>query len=224
MKLKVITPLIIFLVLGRAAPVAAQSSVYIPESLSARGGDIPSCTELHPDEKRRSVTLRDAQKSWARVKLSREAYEKLTKHEDLETCLDATPGLVGRFEQSQIPLLEQGQLTPGMPLEFALMLLGPPSQEPLVNSFLDPTTGQPATYTTYVWTNQKRRSMLGSALSIAGAATGASAIAGAVVATQAATIATTAAAAAYTVSGLKAAKMVAVQVDGTGKIQTFTAN
>jgi hypothetical protein len=224
MKLKVITPLIIFLVLGRAAPVAAQSSVYIPESLSARGGDIPSCTELHPDEKRRSVTLRDAQKSWARVKLSREAYEELTKHEDLETCLDATPGLVGRFEQSQIPLLEQGQLTPGMPLEFALMLLGPPSQEPLVNSFLDPTTGQPATYTTYVWTNQKRRSMLGSALSIAGAATGASAIAGAVVATQAATIATTAAAAAYTVSGLKAAKMVAVQVDGTGKIQTFTAN
>lgn len=213
-----------FITFGLATQAAEESTVYISKSLSTRVGDIPPCTQLQLNEKRSSVALQDSQKSWSRVKLSKDAFEALEQHDELESCLSASPTLTGRFEESHLPLLQAGQLTPGMPLEFALMLLGPPSQSPVVNSFLDPVTKKPATYTTYVWTNQKRRSMLGSALSIAGAATGASAIAGAVAATQAATIATTAAAAAYTASSLKAAKMVAIQVDGDNSIQTFTAN
>ena len=78
---------------------------------------------------------------------------------------------------------------PGMPSEFALMMLGPPSQPPSVTSYLDPATGQPKSYSVFVWNNHKRRNLLGSALTIAGAATGVSAAAGAIAVTQAATIA-----------------------------------
>ena len=59
---------------------------------------------------------------------------------------------------------------------------------------------------------------------IAGAATGMSAAAGSIAATQAASIATTAAAAAYSLEGLKSARVVTIQVDEKNSIQTFSSN
>ena len=89
---------------------------------------------------------------------------------------------------------------------------------------MDPTTGKPKTFTFFVWNNQQKRNLLGSALTIAGAATGMSAAAGSFAATQAASIATSAAAAAYSLESLKSARVVTIQVDETNTIQTFSSN
>jgi len=207
-----------------ASAFAGAAPVYLAAEQATRQGAMPACTALEVSEGRRAVSAQDSNKSWPKLKFSLDDYAAAPKFESLGACLAAVPAYAGRYTPEHVTSLQAGQLAPGMPLPFALMVLGPPSQAPSMHSYLDPSTGMARTTSIYLWTGQKRRSMLGSALTIAGAATGRSAAAGAVAATQAASVATTAAAAAYTVSGLKAAQFVSIQVDDQQVIQTFSAN
>ena len=162
-------------------------------------------------------------KSWPKFRIQAKEYEQLTKFTNFSECLESVESYSGRYDESHIANLMLGNLSPGMPSEFAMMLLGPPAQSSM-SSYMDPTTGKPKTFTFFVWNNQQKRNLLGSALTIAGAATGMSAAAGSFAATQAASIATSAAAAAYSLESLKSARVVTIQVDETNTIQTFSSN
>ena len=197
---------------------------FMSNSVVTKKGAMPSCTPMTIKETRGKVILRDINKSWPRVKMAAEDFERLTKFSDFSTCIENVEDFKGRYEGTHLTSFMASNLIPGMPSEFALMLLGPPSQPAAITSYIDPYTGRPKSYRFLVWNNQQRRSFLGSALTIAGAATGMSAASGAIVATQAASIATSAAAAVYSLENLKTARVVTIQVNGENAIETFTSN
>ena len=201
-----------------------EDIVYLEKAYKSKSGLMPACTPLHLKTSRGKVNLRDPNKSWPKFKLSRKDYEQLTKFSDFTTCIESVTVYDNRYENVHLTSITAGNLMPGMPSEFALMRLGPPSHPPSVTSYLDPATGQPKSYSFFVWNNHKRRNLLGSALTIAGAATGVSAAAGAIAVTQAASIATTAAAAAYSLESLKSSRVITIQVDEKNVIQTVSSH
>ena len=202
---------------------AADEAIYLSQPKQTKVGVIPACTGLIEKESRGRVSLRDVSKSWPKFRIQAKEYDQLTKFTNFSECLENVESYSGRYDEGHIANLMLGNLSPGMPSEFAMMLLGPPAQSSM-SSYMDPTTGKPKTFTFFVWNNQQKRNLLGSALTIAGAATGMSAAAGSFAATQAASIATSAAAAAYSLESLKSARVVTIQVDETNTIQTFSSN
>ena len=206
-----------------ALALAQETAIYLGLAQQTKVGMMPACTPLQKTESRGKANLRDLNKSWPKFRVSLNDFDQIPKFSDLSTCVASVELLRDRYEEIHLTSLSMGNLMPGMPSEFALMMLGPPSQPPSITSYLDPVTGQPKTYSFFVWNNQKKRNFLGSALTIAGAATGVSAAAGAVAVTQAASLATTAAAAAYSIESLKSARVITIQVDEKKTIQTFSS-
>ena len=200
-----------------------QTGVYLEAPYQSKAGQVPACTALVVKEGKRKVTLRDANKSWPKTKIDAEAYSSHKTHTDLNACLNAVTAYEGRFDHTQVSNLMLGNLTPGMPSEFAFMLLGAASNRSM-SSYMDPVTGTNKTYTYYVWNNSKRMGAFGAALSVAGAATGLGGVIGSVGAVQAGAVAMTAASTAYSVESLKAYKVVTIGVDESGTIQSFSAN
>ena len=200
-----------------------QSVTYLESPYQSKAGQVPACTALLVKEGKRKVTLRDANKSWPKTKIDAEAFSSLATHTDLNACLNAVATYAGRFDDTHVSNLLLGNLTPGMPSEFAFMLLGAASNQS-VNSYMDPVTGKNKTYTYYVWNNSKKMGMFGAALSVAGAATGLGGVVGSVGAVQAGAVAMTAASTAYSVESLKSYKVVTIGVDDSGMIQSFSSN
>ena len=200
-----------------------QSVTYLESPYQSKAGQVPACTALLVKEGKRKVTLRDANKSWPKTKFDAEAFSSLTNHTDLNACLSAVATYAGRFDDTHVSNLLLGNLTPGMPSEFAFMLLGAASNQSM-NSYVDPVTGKNKTYTYYVWNNSKKMGMFGAALSVAGAATGLGGVVGSVGAVQAGAVAMTAASTAYSVESLKSYKVVTIGVDESGMIQSFSSN
>ncbi len=217
------TFIVIFFILYSLPSFTADETIYLDQPRQSKAGTMPACTGLVEKESRGKVSLRDVNKSWPKFRLQVKDYNQLTKFSDLSKCIASVELYKGRYDESHITNLMLGNLMPGMPSEFAMMLLGPPDQSSM-SSYMDPNTGQPKTFTFFIWNNKQKRNLLGSALTIAGAATGMSAAAGSIAATQAASIATTAAAAAYSLEGLKSARVVTIQVDEKNSIQTFSSN
>ena len=200
-----------------------QSVIYLESPYQSKAGQVPACAALLVKEGKRKVTLRDANKSWPKTKIDAEAFSSLTTHTDLNACLNAVATYAGRFDDTHVSNLLLGNLTPGMPSEFAFMLLGGASNQSM-NSYVDPVTGMNKTYTYYVWNNSKKMGMFGAALSVAGAATGLGGVVGSVGAVQAGAVAMTAASTAYSVESLKSYKVVTIGVDESGMIQSFSSN
>ena len=200
-----------------------QTAVYLEAPYQSKAGQVPACTALVVKEGKRKVTLRDANKSWPKTKIDAEAFSTLKTHTDLNACLNAVTAYGGRFDDTHVSNLMLGQLTPGMPSEFAFMLLGAASNQSM-SSYMDPVTGTNKTYTYYVWNNSKKMGVFGAALSVAGAATGLGGVVGSVGAVQAGAVAMTAASTAYSVESLKAYKVVTIGVDESGTIQSFSSN
>jgi hypothetical protein len=203
--------------------IADSSSVYLEIPYQSKAGQVPACTSLTVKESKRKVDLRDVNKSWPKTKIDRSVWVTLQKHNDLMSCLDNVASYEGRFEETHVTNLMMGNLTPGMPFEFALMLLGPSASQSM-SSYMDPLSGENKTFTYHVWHNQKKMGMLGAALTVAGAATGLGGAAGSVAAVQAGSVAMTAASTAYSLESLKGFRVVTIGADETGTIQTFSSN
>ena len=220
-----IITLFLFIFLIWVSPADAEGNVnFMNQPVATKKGAMPSCTPIVIKESRGKVILRDVNKSWPKVKMAAKDFERLAKFSDFTACVENVEEYAGRYEQTHLISFLTSNLVPGMPSEFALMLLGPPSQPAAISGYMDPYTGQPKSYSFLVWNNQQRRSFLGSALTIAGAATGMSAASGAIAATQAASMATSAAAAVYSLENLKTARVVTIQVNDENAIQSFTSN
>ena len=211
------------LILSPITSKAAEETVFLGTPYQGKKGQLPACTAFVPKYGKKKVGLRDTNKNWPKFSISNNTFESIKKYSDFSECLASTPTYLGRYSQPQITSFLMGNLTPGMPYEFASMLLGPVASQS-ISSYLDPVTGKNKTYTFYVWNNQKKRSMLGAAVAVAGAATGLGAAAGAVSAVQVASVATTAASAAYSIESLKSYKIVTIQVDEKGTILSFSSN
>ena len=202
---------------------AADDSLFLNTPYQTKQGQVPACTALTAKFGKNKVDFRDLNNSWPKFTIESSTFEKVQSFTDFSECLNATQAYEGRYTEEHVTNLLLGNLSPGMPAEFASMLLGPVASQS-VTSYLDPVTGQNRTYTFYVWNNTKKRSMLGAAVAVAGAATGLGAAAGAITAVQVASVATTAASAAYSIESLKSYKVVTIQVDDTGTIQSFSSN
>ena len=207
------------------APVDAEGNVkFMNQSVATKKRAMPSCTPIVIKESRGKVVLPDVNEHWPKVKMAAKDFERLTKFSGFTACVENVEEYADRYEQTHLKSFMTSNLVPGMPSEFALMLLGPPSQPAAISSYMDPYTGQPKSYSFLVWNNQQWRSSQGSALTIAGAATGMSAASEVIAATQAASMATSAAAAVYSLENLKTARVVTIQVNDENAIQSFTSN
>ena len=201
------------------SPADAEGNVkFMNQAAATKKRAMTSCTPIVIKEICGKVILRDVNEYWPKVKMAAKDFERLTKFTGFTACVDNVEEYAGRYEQTHLKRFMTSNLVPGMPSEFALMLLGPPSQPAAITSYMDPYTGQPKSYIFLVWNNQQWRSFLGSALTIAGAATGMSAASGAIVATQAASMATSAAAAVYSFGNLKTARVATIQVNDENAI------
>jgi hypothetical protein len=88
---------------------------------------------------------------------------------DFRECMAEVPGYQGRYSPQQQNLVLDGRLEAGMPQEFALMVLGPPTQPPGSVSLLDPTTKKVEWRTTYTWDAAAKRQDVAFAFSLASA-------------------------------------------------------
>ena len=204
------------------ALVADQPLVFLANPYQSKAGTVPACTALNVKESNRKAELRDANKSWPKANIDRKTWDSMEKYTDITDCMNAVAAYEGRFDDSDVQNLMLGNLAPGMPSEFAFMLLGPAANQSM-SSYMDPMTGKNRTFTYYVWNNKKRMGMLGAALTVAGAATGLGGAAGSIAAVQAGAVATTVASTAYSLESLKSCKMVTIGTDETGTIQTFSS-
>ncbi|MFZ8977593.1 MAG: hypothetical protein ACO2Y9_10885 [Pseudohongiellaceae bacterium] len=205
------------------ALMADQPLVFLAVPYQSKAGTVPACTALNVKESSRKAELRDANKSWPKAKIDKKTWDSMEKYADITDCLNEVTAYEGRFDDSHVNNLMLGNLTPGMPSEFAFMLLGPAANQSM-SSYMDPMTGKNRTFTYYIWNNKKRMGMLGAALTVAGAATGLGGAAGSIAAVQAGAVATSVASTAYSLESLKSYRIVTIGADETGTIQTFSSN
>ena len=222
MKKLILIPLLIAGIFPLAL-TADQPLVFLAVPYQSKAGTVPACTALNVKESKRKAELRDANKSWPKAKIDRKTWDSMEKYTDITDCLSEVAAYEGRFDDSHVQNLMLGNLTPGMPSEFAFMLLGPAANQSM-SSYMDPMTGKNRTFTYFVWNNQKRMGMLGAALTVAGAATGLGGAAGSIAAVQAGAVATSVASTAYSLESLKCYRIVTIGADETGTIQTFSSN
>ena len=152
----------------------AQSNTdftYVAKAIALPKGTMPACTPVSLIVKKKKITLRDVNKSWGKVRLTRERFESLPRHEGFDQCVGEVPEYSGRYNAEHLAALADGEFAVTMPFEFALMILGPPTQRPMTLSMLNPMTGKPDTYKTYVWMNLYRsRNALSTAINLVGSA------------------------------------------------------
>jgi TonB family protein len=105
---------------------AEATPVYLRQRIS----EAPACTPLHftkGGSKSPTMTLRHALGRLSVVTLSAKEYEEAGPTATFRDCLNAVADYEGRYTEEQIAAFETGRLTPAMPAEFAIMLLGSPA-------------------------------------------------------------------------------------------------
>ena len=215
-----------------ASNTNAESSdafTYIATALAGSKGTMPACTPLSLIVKRKKVTLMDVNKSWGKVKLTQEQFESLSRYDGFDECVSEVPQYSGRYNADHLVALAEGEFAVTMPLEFALMILGPPTQPPMTLSMLNPVTGKPDTFKTYMWMRLYRsRGVLSTAINlVGGAALGVAGVTSnldtAINALRVANAASSIKLVTRQVSDLSQAKIVTIQVNSENQISLLMA-
>ena len=214
------------------SPTHAESSndvTYVATTIAGPKGTMPACTPLSPIVKKKRVTLIDVNKSWGKAKLTRQEFENLPRHSGFDQCVSEVPDYSGRYNADHLLALSQGEFAVTMPLEFALMILGPPTQPPMTLSMLNPLTGKPDTFRTYLWMHLYRsRSVLSTAINlVGGAALGVAGVTSnldtAIGALRVANAASSIKLVTHQVSDLSQAKMVTIQSNAENQVTLVMA-
>ena len=149
---------------------AEKEATFIGKNLTVKKMEIPACTPMNLKAGKKTIQLRDTSRVWPKLKLKKEVFAGYKIHEKFADCVNHFAGYRDRFEKEHVDALRTGSFAVGMPVEFALMVLGPPSQPASVMSFLNPATGKPQTIKTFIWMNMfGRRSGLQTFFSVLGA-------------------------------------------------------
>src|SRR2546428_4533545 len=114
--------------------------LFVPRQFTTDAGSVPACTPLHitTSDPEAGVTLEDPNEVWGRIAVPSKEWGDLTKCQSLRECLAAAAEYKGRYTEEQLVTFSKGKLEAGMPVEFALMVLGPPDQPPAYMSMLNP--------------------------------------------------------------------------------------
>ncbi len=202
---------------------------YFARNFSCKGGTVPTCTPFRAETSGKKVILRDPNEVWGRVTLSKTEYDSEKRFVGFDECVAAVPSYKDRYVPEHLAALSKGQLAAGMPFEFALMILGPPNQKPMLFSMINPMTGKAETYHTHMWMHlfgkmgplRTAFSIIGTlALGVAGVT---DSLGTTVDALKVASAATTAELITWEVSSLSQAKFVTIQVDGRNQIHMLMA-
>lgn len=203
--------------------------LYYSTELESSKGRMPACTPVTAKAGRRSVVLRDINKLWGKTTLPSAEFAKLIPHEGFDECVKLVDTYEGRYSDAHLLALSDGQLAATMPFEFALMILGPPSQSPTIVSMINPMTGKPETQKTFMW--MKMYGNIGTLRTVftivGGAALGVAAASSslntAVDALSLANAASLANLALWNVTDFSRAKFVTIQVNSSNEIQMLMA-
>lgn len=206
-----------------ASPSSAETT-YFSQKIDTSKGTMPACTPLSVDGSK-TVTVRDLNKAWPKVRIKRSALEAMPAHVGFDQCVAAFSDYSGRVTPAHISALARGDLGATMPIEFAMMILGPPTERPIHTSMINPITGQPENTTTYMWLHTFGGiGPLSVALNVVGGV--ALGVAGATASVDALSVANVASSASFVtwqLSSLKGAKIVTIQVDDAHRISLLMA-
>ena len=115
---------------GRVGDSDEPTNIFLPGGVPA-APSMPPCTPLRitaggSDSARTKLGHPDGR--WGPFKLKTKLLADTEQAPTLAVCLEAVPEYSGRYIDEQIPNLLAGRLLVGMPMEFALMLMGPPDR------------------------------------------------------------------------------------------------
>ena len=220
---------LIFIALNFSSIAAPRDVVFISEPLKKKNVELPSCIPLVVKVGKKTTSFRDSNKVWPKVKLRNETLDSFKQHNTFAQCIQNTASYTDRFTSAHFAALGEKSIAVGMPLEFALMILGPPNQPPSVMGYVNPLTGKAETIKTYIWMNLFGRtkglqtffSILGaSALGVAAATSSAGT---ALDSLAIANAANTANLTMWSLNDFSKARIVTIQVDELNQIKMFTA-
>lgn len=203
---------------------------FYPKAFPSRKGEVPACTPLAADVETNKVWLSDPNDAWKSISIPRDEYDAATRFKGFDECVAVVPAYKDRYTAEQLVALSKGDLAAGMPVEFALMILGPPTQPPGVVSMINPSTEKPETYHTYMWLHvfggmgplRTAFSIVGGlALGVAGTT---SSLATSLNALKVANAAASAELVTWQVSSLSQAKFVTIQTTSDQQIHLLVAN
>jgi hypothetical protein len=217
---------LIFITSSLSSIADTSDVTFIGKPLAKKNIELPACIPLTQEIGRKKTQLRDPNKVWPKINLENEVLSSSKQYKTLLQCLEGTASYTDRFTSEHLAALGEGSLAAGMPMEFALMILGPPNQPPAVMGYMNPLTGKPETVKTYTWMNIFGRSSgLQTFFSILGAsALGVAAVTSNVnTALDSLVIASTANLTKWRLGDFSRARVVVIQVDESNQIKMFTA-
>lgn len=199
-------------------PLCTTGAEFAYYSQTFRGpqGEVPACIPLGVGNVGSRKELSDPRRAWSRIGVSDRVLSAAPRHRTLKECADAVESYRGRYTDEHLLQLSQGKLALSMPLEFALIVLGPPDGPEMRITSLDPRTGAAVETRRYVWTNLGQIAGTTFMLGFLGAM--APAMSAGVVTSQAASIGASVAAVEVSMTSLADAKIIEIEVDARGQI------
>jgi hypothetical protein len=117
--------------------------LHYPRTFTKDDVTIPECTPLKAEvDWKDELAFKDPNRVWETVSVTKNEWNDAHGIESFAECLASVPRYKGRYTSEQAQLVEKGAIIAGMPLEFALMILGPAAPGGGLGSVLDPVTGQ----------------------------------------------------------------------------------
>jgi len=226
MKMIISSLATLILIASSLSSIADTSDViFIGKPLAKKNIELPACIPLTQKIGKKKTQLRDPNKVWPTIKLENEVLSGIEQYKTLLQCLENTASYSDRFTPEHLAALGEGSLAIGMPMELALMILGPPNQPPTIMGYVNPLTGKPETVKTYSWVNVWGTSGWQTFFSILGAsALGVAAVTSNVnTALDSLVIASTANLTKWSLGDFSRARVVVIQVDESNQIKMFTA-
>lgn len=202
---------------------------YYSKPLKSPKGMLPACTPLAADVGDVVAQVTDPNGFWGKFTIGRRFWDTVPSYTGFDECVAAVPEYKDRYTPEMVVALQNGELAAGMPIEFALMILGPPTQKPAVMSVLNPITGAAENLSVYSWVQIfKKTSVLRIVFNVVnvvalGVAGTTSDLGTAVGALRVANVASAADLVTWSLSDLPQTKLVTIHVNQDRKIALFMA-
>lgn len=126
--------------------------VHFERSLAHRDGAVPPCTPLIiVKERRDGVKKAESTNGAWELFIAPSVWNGFAHHPTLAECVLSAGAYDGRFTEAHIEALAEQRLSTGMPYEFVLMILGPPTARIASTMTIDEITGDQVTRDEYLW-------------------------------------------------------------------------
>lgn len=136
---------------GGGAPDAP--AIHFERGIKGVQGQVTACTPWKVYRRDfHKVFLTNPSRVAPNAVITEEQFAATPQHSSVGACVRASPVFSGRFTEAHLTELEKGTLDVGMPIEFAELLLGAPTEAPTRVRTLDSGTGKVLESRIYRWT------------------------------------------------------------------------